>query len=56
MFNEEEFNSIAFAYRAWPESDPQGVVDRYNELLAYVEKHTSTDPDIASTIRKRRRD
>ena len=43
MFNEEEFNSIAYAYRAWPESDPQGVVDRYNELLAYVKQHTSIE-------------
>ena len=35
--NKEEFDGYAYAYRAWPGSDPAGVVARFNELTAYVE-------------------
>lgn len=34
----EELNHIAYSYRSWPGTDQAGVVARYNELLAYVEK------------------
>lgn len=32
----ERFNHIAYAYRSWPGTDPQGVLARYNELLLHV--------------------
>ena len=35
--NIEEFDGYAYAYRAWPGSDPAGVAARFNELTAYVE-------------------
>jgi len=37
-FDDEEFSSIAYSYRAWPMTDSEGVVARYNELVAYVQE------------------
>lgn len=34
----EAFNHIAYSYRSWPMTDPEGVLARYNELLAHVEQ------------------
>jgi hypothetical protein len=39
----DEFNRIAYAYRSWPGSDPQGVVDRYEELCEFVRDVMSDD-------------
>jgi hypothetical protein len=35
-FEEEEFNNIAYRYRSWPLTDPEGVSARYEELVAHV--------------------
>ena len=32
-FNEDEFNGIAYSYRAWPMHDQAGVIARHRELL-----------------------
>ena len=41
--NEEEFYNLCQAYRHWPVDDQAGVLDRYNELLAYVRRTTGLD-------------
>ena len=35
--DDEEFNAIAYRYRSWPSDDLKGVVERYGELVKYVQ-------------------
>jgi hypothetical protein len=36
-FDRETFDHVAYTYRAWPGSDPIGVVAKFEELIFYVE-------------------
>ena len=44
-FDEEEFNGRAHNLRSWPATDPIGVSERYDELLAYVKKFINEDEE-----------
>jgi hypothetical protein len=48
MIDREEFDQIAYAYRSWPATDPAGVAQRFEELLAYVEKLISENKQTAA--------
>ncbi len=36
MIDWDEFDRVAYAYRAWPAEDIKGVADRYEELCQFV--------------------
>ena len=36
----EEFNGVCYSYRAWPITDPAGVVARFEELKEYIKSRT----------------
>ena len=46
----EEFDKHAYAYRAWPGGDQDGVVARFSELCVYVESLIAAEREACAKV------